>query len=332
VSTYTETPPESAFPRDGGPDDRLRFLVHYAVLAPSVLNTQPWRFAVEGGVLRLYADRRRQLPHLDPTGRELTVSCGAALSHLRVASRHFGYAAAVRPFPVPGEPDLLAAVALDAPYVPAEADHRLFRAIGLRRTNRQPFAETPVPAAATAALETVARAEGARLAVLAGEAERAAVAALVEEGIRLQATDRPLVEEIRRWLRPEGDPRPDGVPDAVQGQWDRRAIVDTPGAALAAATRALVAAAPALLVLTTETDAPAAWLAAGQALAHVLLAAADRGLLASYANQPVEVERLRPELAALVGDGFPQVLFRIGYPAQREGTPRRPVGDVLGAP
>src|SRR5690606_17059149 len=130
----------------------------------------------------------------------------------------------------------------------------LFRAIALRHTNRDPFAATPVPPDDVSALARAARAEGARLAVLAEEDERAAVAALVEEGIRLQGTDPAVAEEIRQWLRPERDPRRDGVPDAVQGAWDRRATIRTPAAVLAAHMQALVAAAPAVLVLTTDTD------------------------------------------------------------------------------
>ena len=323
---------EADFPRDGTPADRLRFLLNYAVLAPSLLNSQPWRFVVEADAVRLYADRRRQLRVLDPEGRALTVSCGAALFHLRVAARHFGYAPAVEVLPAPEEPDLLATVALSGPHAPGEADRRLFRAIALRHTNRLPFAATPVPPEDTAALVAAARAEGVRLAVLDTDDARAAVAALVEEGIRVEGADPAVVEEIGRWLRPEGDPRRDGVPDAAQAAWDRRTTVRTPAAYLAAHTRALLEASPAILVLATDADAPAAWLAAGQALAHVLLVAADRGLFASYANQPVEVARLRPALTALAGGGFPQVVFRVGYPERREGTPRRPVADVLEMP
>ncbi|MDX1421368.1 MAG: nitroreductase family protein, partial [Rubricoccaceae bacterium] len=173
---------------------------------------------------------------------------------------------------------------------------------------------------------------GARLAVLTRAEDREAVAALVEEGIRLQGNDPAIAGEIRQWLRPEGDPRPDGVPDAEQGPWDRRSAVRTPSDVLATRTRTLIASSPAVLVLATSADTPPAWLAAGQALAHVLLDAADRGLFASYVNQPVEVERLRPVLAARAGGGFPQVVFRVGYPERREGTPRRPLDDLLGPP
>ncbi len=320
---------DAHFPADGPREAQLRFLINYAVLAPSVFNTQPWRFRLDGEVLHLVADRSRQMTALDPEGRELVVSCGAALFHLRVAARHFGLEPAVETFPDRSDPDHLAAVSIAGPHRPTDDDAVLFRGLSLRHTNRRAFAETPVPFEAAWALERAAHQEGARLAVLDAPEDRDAVAALVAEGIVRQAQDPAIAEEMGRWLRPATDPRRDGVPDDEQGEWDRRSDSRMPSSVLASRKRALVRESPAVLVLTTATDDPPAWLAAGQALAHVLLVAADRGLFASYVNQPVEVATLRSELARLTGGGFPQVVFRVGYPQRREGTPRRSVSDVM---
>ena len=321
--------PHTAFPKDGSPAEQLRFLLHYAALAPSVLNTQPWRFATEGHVARLYADRTRQLRQIDPEGRELIVSCGAALLNLRVAARHFGLGMDIHPFPLPDLPDLLAAMLLHSTAQPTDEDERLFRAIPLRATNRHPFAEGAVPEDLLERMEQAAREEGARLVVLTEAEAKEVVARLVEEGVRIQGDDPRLVEELEAWLRPTGDPRRDGVSDAVQGAWDRRAHRRTPTSTVAASKRELVASAPAVLILTTDADEPTDWLTAGQALERVLLTAAARDLQASYVNQPVEVAALRKQLTDLIGEGFPQVIFRVGYPARHEGTPRRHMQDVL---
>jgi Putative TM nitroreductase len=80
---------EATFPATGQSAEKLRFLVQYAILAPSSHNTQPWLFKIRGDVLELYADRTRALPIVDPANRALTISCGAALFHLRIALRHF---------------------------------------------------------------------------------------------------------------------------------------------------------------------------------------------------------------------------------------------------
>jgi hypothetical protein len=308
-------------------DLSLRDLVECAVHAPSVLNTQPWRFALDDGAVRLYADRSRQLRALDPQGRDLVVSCGAALFYLRTAARHAGWAPLAEVLPDRDDPDLLAVVRF-VPE-PSHADDRLFRALSARHTNRHPFADAAVPAEAVRAMVDAASGEGARLHLLTGWEDRAAVAHLVSEGATVQSHDPAVSDDLRAWLRADADPRPDGVRDLLQGEWDRKTTLRTPVSAFASNKGDLVRAAPAIGVVTTEGDGPADWLAAGQALAHGLVVAAGLGLSASFANEPVEVEGLRGRLAARLGPGYPQVAFRLGYPSPEGGAPRRPAHAVI---
>lgn len=308
-------------------DNRLMTLLDAVRRAPSVLNSQPWRFRVAGGAVDLFADRRRQLFALDPEGRELTISCGAALAVLRVAARHDGLDAHVEPFPS-DDPDHLARVTFALAEGPA--DDRLYRALWTRRTNRRTFRPEPIPADVRAALSAAVAEHGAWLRVLTRAVEKETLSDLVAEAVRVQGRDRAVQEDIQAWLRADGDPRPDGVRDEDQGVWDRRATQRTPIDAVAKHKAALVDEAPALLVLCTEGNDPAAWLQAGLALGDALVVAADRGLSASYANEPIEVGGpLRQRLATLVGEGVPQVLFRLGRPTEEEGSPRRPLGDIV---
>ena len=83
---------EADFPKTRDAGEKLRFLLNYAVLAPSGHNTQPWLFKVRNSEVELYTDRTRGLPVVDPEDRALVISCGAALFNLRAAVRHFGYA------------------------------------------------------------------------------------------------------------------------------------------------------------------------------------------------------------------------------------------------
>lgn len=113
------------FPVTGSTLEQLRFLVHYAVLAPSGHNTQPWLFAVSGDSLELFADRTRTPPVVDPEDRALVISCGAVLFHFRIALRRFGYAGSIETLPDSTQPDLLARIALGQKLPPAlikEAD------------------------------------------------------------------------------------------------------------------------------------------------------------------------------------------------------------------
>src|SRR5215207_8758566 len=91
-------------------DTALEQAATVALRAPSIFNTQPWRWRLDDGVAELRADRERQLHTVDPQGRLLTLSCGVALHHLRAALAASGTQVEVARLPEPGDPDLLARV------------------------------------------------------------------------------------------------------------------------------------------------------------------------------------------------------------------------------
>ena len=76
-----------------GPWDEATFAaaVADAVWAPSIHNSQPWRFRRTGHGIEVRVDECRLLPASDPEGRAARVSCGAAACNLGLVLR-FGYA------------------------------------------------------------------------------------------------------------------------------------------------------------------------------------------------------------------------------------------------
>lgn len=329
---------EQAYPYQGDKKDQLRFLLNYAVLAPSGHNTQPWLFRVVEDQVELWADRRRALPVVDPHDRELVMSCGAALFHLRAALRHFGYRPEVHLLPEPHSPDLLARVASGAEVSATYNDERMFTAIKRRRTNRAPFTPGPLPEAEIEHLRAAAEDEEARVHVLQAEAPKNALADLIAEGDRRQARDPSFRRELAAWLHNNRSSSRDGIPGAAFGFGDLLSyagpfVIRTFdwGEGQAAKDRQLAEGSPALLVLTTEKDTPRAWMQAGQALGHLLLQAQAYDLQASYLNQPVEVTALRPKVQRLLKTSrHPQLILRVGYPTKTAApTPRRPTRAVL---
>ncbi len=145
-----------------------------ATLAPSMHNTQPWRFRVSRAdqIIELYADPSRMLKYSDPHGRAVHIACGAALLNLRLAVAVSGRQPVVTLLPDPRQPQLLAELRLAGPYRPGEADTELHAAIMARHTNRQPFSNRPVPPGVLAELVQAADSEGATL-HLPGHSERA---------------------------------------------------------------------------------------------------------------------------------------------------------------
>jgi len=325
------------YPADGPRAAQLRFAVGYAVLAPSGHNTQPWRFAVAGDTVAVRADRTRALPVADPDRRELVISCGAALFHLRVALHRFGHAAAVTPLPDPADPDLLAVVRVEGPAAPDAGAQALFEAIPQRHTNRAPFDDRPLPADLRGRLQDAAAAEGACLALVDRPEQRERLAGLVAAASRRQMADPAFRAELARWMRPHNSRRGDGLHTDVLGMpallsYVLPALVrriDT-GRSWARRDAGIAAAGPVLAVVGSDGDAPADWLAAGQGLAHLLLAAAAAGVSASYLNQAVQdPDGRRGVAAAAPGAGTPHLLLRLGYGPPAPPAPRRPPAEVL---
>ncbi|HKG27244.1 MAG TPA: hypothetical protein VKB09_16450, partial [Thermomicrobiales bacterium] len=150
--------------------DVFRWAVSYAVLAPSGHNTQPWRFRLEDDAIELHADRTRALPVVDPDDRELTIACGAALLHLRLALEHAGILHEIELLPDGADVDLLARVRVVSFFPAQPEEDALFAAIPLRRTNRQPFDDRPLPVALASTLAETVAAEGAWLRTVDGDA------------------------------------------------------------------------------------------------------------------------------------------------------------------
>jgi nitroreductase len=312
----------------------LESAVDRAGLAPSVHNTQPWTFVLGSHRVEVRADRSRQLTVLDPLGRELAQSVGAALFNLRVALSARGWAAAVERFPRPDDPDLLAVVhaASGAPDVHLAGYDA---AIPIRRTNRRPLTGDPVPDDVLHELAGHAAAEDILLVPVLREDHRRLVARLTQQADEVQNADRAYRAEIRRWTtRPvaEGDgvpvyavPRVDGLlpVDMPQRDFDTRGEGRLPADTDDSAERTLV-------LLATRTDQPTDWLRCGEALQHVLLELTRRGWVASPLTQAVEVSLTRTQLrAALTWDAHPQMLLRIGHAEDLVAAPRRPRGDVV---
>jgi len=184
----------SDWPADGTADEKLLFLLNYAVLAPSILNAQPWHFSVGDGVVELSEDRGRRLKVVDPEGREAAISCGAALFNLCVAARSFGLAPDVELLGEAAAP-AVARVRLGQQSKPASAEDRQLRdAIPERRTSREDFEERKVPREVLGRLEHAAAAEGARFAWTDAVGRRKEIAALVAEAERaMRVCEKPII-------------------------------------------------------------------------------------------------------------------------------------------
>ncbi|HKC29690.1 MAG TPA: GNAT family N-acetyltransferase [Jatrophihabitans sp.] len=314
----------------------LRRAAVHATLAPSVHNTQPWRLRVRVGELAIYADRSRQLHVLDPTGRQLMISCGCALFNARASLAADGVAVAVRRHPEQTASDHLASLDVGSDSAEVEADiAALDGLIEARQTNRRRFHDESVPEQVLQSLEAAAAAEGASLAVVRHPDQRVAVAALSQHADQIENLNPAYRAELRAWTT--DDPaRRDGVPAHAVPHVDAGAQDEVPirdfdtrgTGGLPTETRS--SRNQCLVLVCTTGDAPADWLRAGEALERVLLEITRQGYVASPLTQITEVPsaraHLRTELALMT---YPHVLLRIGRAAATPASRRRRLMDVL---
>jgi hypothetical protein len=328
---------DSAFPFAGPFARQLGFLVEYAVLAPSGHNTQPWRFRIRGETVEILADRTRRLPVVDPDDRELVISCGAALLHLRLAMEHFGFEPNIDVLPDATDPDVLVRVSMGQPVARPD-DNTLFAAIKTRRCHRLTFEDRPVDSATRVAFASAASVEGARLDFAEHGARRRLAELIVAGGIE-QGNNPAFCKELASWVRPNTTQRHDGIPGYAFGvptvaSFLSRFAVKRLGVVKRQATkkdRDAALHAPLLAVLSTNSDTPYDWLIAGQAIARVLLTARALNIWAAFMNMPIEVTELRPRVAEALGHSThaPQLLLRMGYGDSVRATPRRSAEEVI---
>ena len=302
-----------------------------ATRAPSVHNTQPWRFVVAPEHIELHLDRERVLQVADPAAREARISCGAALFNLRAALRTAGVAVAVDLVPDPARPDLLAVVRLGGPQPPAPEEVDVAAAIDRRTTNRRPFLDRPVPPHHRTALVRAADAERARLVLLDTPRALDTLATLLRRADHLQEEDPEFQRELRRWTD-EAEGRDDGVPRSAGGPRPIGGSLLTPRRFHPGATARPFEQNPLVAVLTTRGDDARDHVRAGQAVQRVLLTATAIGLSSSFLSQPVEVPAARAALRTLLEvREFPQTVLRVGYGYPAARTPRRAVTAVVTA-
>jgi hypothetical protein len=316
--------------------DVIADAVHLACRAPSIHNSQPWRFVGEGGrVLHLHLDRDR-LVDTDASGRQALLSCGAVLDHLRVAMAAAGWLANVDYYPNPNDHGHLATIDFVPMTYVTEAHRRRANAILSRRTDRLPFAAPGNWNAFEPLLRHAVDADIALLDILPDHSRpRLAEASQLTESLRLY--DSSYHAELAWWTGPFG--ATDGIPHSslvsaaesdrvdigrnfpVTHHSERRMEVNEDSSAL--------------VLLSALDDTPRDILNCGEALSAVLLEATMAGLATCPLTHVTEVEASREIICGLSGRALPQVLIRMGVvpaPAIDDApppTPRRPLNDVL---
>jgi nitroreductase len=318
--------------------DALRRAADAARLAPSIHNTQPWRFRITADGLDVLLDHKRTLCVIDPEAREAIISCGAALLNARAALARDGFSTRVRRLPHGPFSPVLAHVALSDDE--RESDlARLAPAIRFRSTNRRAFDDRHPSRETIARWCAAAAAEDSILVEVQHPHRRRVVAALSRRADALETADPAYRAELRAWTGTRRGRR-DGVPDCAIPPADSRAPeglalrdFDVHGTGTLP-TDVAADSDPTLLVLGSTAEDPLAWLRVGEALERILLDMAAYGWSAGPFSQALEMPPIRIALARELNLAFqPQLVIRVGRALPQPAvTPRRPLNEVLIGP
>lgn len=315
----------------------IRDAVMLASRAPSLHNSQPWRWVVEDTRMHLWADPRRMMPATDRTGRELTLSCGAVLDHLRVAMAAAGWESDTERLPDPSEPDHLATLHFRPTDVVTDAQQQRAAAIRRRRTDRLPFAAPAAWPALESALRRTVLPYEVTLDVVADDA-RPTLAEASQLTETLRRYDTSYLSELRWWTSPfESDTT--HVPESAMVSSSEAARVDVarafPPAGGGQRRGAIDHDQSKIVVLSTHhDDARLDVLRCGEALSAVLLECTVAGVATCTLTHMTEMAMSRDMIARITGTaGQPQLLIRVGKSAVNgqhvEPTARRLVTEVL---
>ena len=315
-------------------EEQMRFLLRYAILAPSGHNTQPWSFRITPDGVQVHADTSRRLLIVDRDDRELLMSIGAAITNFRVAAAHFGFDTTVTYETRSLETAPVATILVTETCAPNPELGSLFPAIRKRHTNREPYDEQPLEPAALQAICDVVDANLSTLRlILPRDKER--VADCVETAERTLMTRPAYRAELADWVS-NADERKDGLSAEAVGMprilsglapW---LIRNFDAGDLQARRDVELTRSASMLIAVTSDEDQVSLVKAGETFELLLLTITRCGLQYSFLSAPVEVDDTRETLRLLIGGSEPQLLLRVGSAATAaHPSRRRPVENVI---
>lgn len=311
------------FPSTAPIDEQARFLLRYAILAPSSHNSQPWRFRVDGDAVRVGGDDSRWLDVADPDRRELFLSVGCAVENLRVAARAFGFDPDTD-YHEDATDEWVATVALGERAVDPNAEPpAVFEALTDRRTSHDLFDGRPLSEPSRDRLVAAAADPDVTLHLVDDPERRRALGELQAEADRRQMANPDYRRELGHWVGS----------GALGSSWlvarlGQVAVTHLDlGDREAAKNSKLVASAPVVAVLETPEDDRVARVVTGEVFERVALRASAESVAVHPMSQILERPEMRRRLEDRLGlSERVQHFFRLGYADGRtEHTPRWPV-------
>lgn len=320
----------SDFPANGSANEQVKFLLRYALLAPSSHNTQPWLFKIKSeNTIEIYADYSRWLKIADADKREMHVSIGCALENLLIAAARFGFETQPIYFPNGENEKLVAAVELKkSEKANDERRRNLFEFLTTRSTFHGVFLEREIPEGVLREIENCADESGINLYLTSDEKIRQKVDDLIARSDAMQFADPEFRKELSSWI--------------AQGVFGNSWLMSQIGSlavaylnlgnSTAKTDAKVLRSAPVLGLIATAENDRVSQVKAGQIFERIYLAARKHNLGVRPVSQIVQIPEHKEELKKLLPNAgeFPQQPFLLGCAEFADAhTPRRSLEEVL---
>lgn len=325
------------FPYRGSSFDKLKFLLSYAILAPSGHNTQPWLFSINNETVEVYTNLKKRLFVMDPVSRELYLSIGACIANLLAASRSFGIEYEISYFPRGISDELVARIEFKDVEKAEPKDEDTLRALVNRRNNREHYLPAIIDKKIQSEWYKCVPDSSFRLDLVSDNSTKLKLAEATAEGLKMAFKNRSFRKELADWLRNNYVYCEDGIPINT---------TDMPVPSLIAASlvrlldigpvkakndKKKMIESPLIAVVSTREDGPLQWVRSGEVFENVQISASKNGIASAVLVAAVEEGELYKKIQQALNTNFrPQIVFRLGY-AEKQSihAPRVPVEKLL---
>lgn len=315
----------------------LKELIHYATLAPSGHNTQPWLFSLRDDTIEIKPDYKRRLPVVDPDDHALFISLGCALENLIIAANHFGFSCDIR-YNLSQEKSEVIKVKIIKSN--ESKDDSLFDEISKRQSTRNKYNRIPLPDSDLLSLNEAAKQEGIIVKIFTKEKDIEPLIDFVKQGNILQLSNKNFVNELVSWIRfskSYAERTRDGIRSAVIGapsipQWFGKIIMKfNSGEKEAKKCEDAIRNSSGLVLFISEDNSKQNWINIGRSFERFALKATQLGLKHAHLNMPCEELEVRKKLRKYLGlpKEQPLLLLRIGYSDPLPKSFRRNVEEVI---
>ena len=304
-------------------NDKLEFLLRFAVLAPSSHNSQPWRFEVRDNLILVSPERARALPESDKNNRQLYISLGAAIENIITAADFYNLKYNLRYFP--GEFPNAAAVILfedfgaDSFLLPK--DHGDMLAMTSRHTNRNKYTNEELPASFVKRLCAMSN-DDLRVDILSAGKVKDRIAEIVSDALIEAMDDKNFRRELSGYVKSNITSSKIGMPMFGFG-------MPTPVSFFASLIlhmfnvnrlsrknddALLNEHTPHFAIISSRSDDPESWMMAGRLFQSMALLAERKNVKTAPMAAAIQIgDHYRKIMDALHTDFRPQFFFRMGY-------------------